>query len=138
VPPARQAAPRVRLGQRTEDGIAPTMFALIEHAVGRRPGAIAAMRGRVELRFHEQIDPVRMRFDGDEVLVEDGHWDRADLVVSGRLPHIVQITTAPNVGGVPNPVRAGGRAALGRIASGRVRVEGDRTLGRRLLSLLAL
>ena len=63
---------------------------------------------------------------------------RPDLVVSGSLPDVVHLTSAPMVGGVPNPLGTRGRAALGRLASRRVRLQGSSTLGRRLLRLLAL
>jgi hypothetical protein len=38
--------------------------------------------------------------------------------------------------GLPNPVARDGRAALARIADGRVRISGDRALARRLLAIL--
>ena len=40
--------------------------------------------------------------------------------------------------GVPNPARAHGRAALGRLRRRDVRIVGDRALGRKLLQLLEL
>jgi hypothetical protein len=63
-------------------------------------------------------------------------------VISGRLPDIVHFATVPTLQGrfhgVPDPRRPRGRKALGRIASGRVRIEGDRALARRVLRLLAI
>src|SRR5262245_45783465 len=105
--------PAVRLGVTTDDGIAPTMFGLLDRGLRQRPVLAREMRGRVELRFSEDIAPVRIAFDDGEILVEDGSWDGPDLVISGRLPHIVHLTTAPMLGGVPNPARAHGRAVLG-------------------------
>ncbi len=133
-----ERTPAVRLGQRSDDGIAPTVFALLERGVARRPGVVARMRGRVELRFEEDIAPVRIAFEGEAVVVEDGAWEAADLVVAGRLPHVVTLATAPMVAGVPNPVTRDGRSALGRLTRGHVTVAGDRALGRRLLRLLEL
>ena len=96
------------------------------------------MRGLIELRFEEDIAPIRIAFEGEEVVVEDGSWESPDLVVAGRLPHVVHLTTTPMLGGVPNPVSRHGRAALARRSRGHVIVDGDRALGRRLLRLLEL
>jgi hypothetical protein len=96
------------------------------------------MRGRIELRFEEGIAPVRLVFEDGAVVVEDGAWEEPDLRVSGRLPHVVALTVAPLVGGVPNPATGRGRSALAKVAGGQVRLEGDRALGRRLLRLLAI
>jgi hypothetical protein len=97
------------------------------------------MRGRVELRFAEDIAPVRIAFGGDAVVVEDGGWDEpADLVVEGRLPHVVHLTTTPMLAGIPNPATRHGRATLGRLRRRHVTVHGDRALGRSLLRLLEL
>ncbi len=135
----RQATqPALRLGATSAEGIAPTMFGLLDRGLRRRPELALEMRGLIELRFDEDILPVRIAFEEREVVVEDGSWEVADLVIAGRLPHIVHLTTAPMLGGVPNPVRAHGRSALGRLRRGEVRVQGDRALGRKLLALLEL
>ena len=81
---------------------------------------------------------MRLLFELEAVTVEDGPARQPDLVISGRLPHVVALATAPLVGGVPNPVSRRGRAALARMANRRVRVVGNRALGRKLLRLLAL
>ena len=130
--------PTVRLGELAEDGIAPSIFALVEHGVSKRPALAAETAGRVELRFTEGYPPVRIDFDGGEILVEDGGTGAPDLTISGSMPDIVHLTATPLVGGVPSPTSGRGRAALARMARGRVRIEGDRALGRKLLRLLAL
>jgi hypothetical protein len=131
-------APALRLGTTSDEGIAPTMYGLLERGLRERPHVAAEMRGLVELRFDEDIEPVRIAFEGDEVVVEDGSWEAADLVIAGRLPHIVHLTRAPMVAGVPNPARADGRTALSRLRRRDLRIEGDRALGRKLLALLEL
>jgi hypothetical protein len=135
---APTAAPGLRLGITDEDGIAPTIYALLDRGLRRRPEVARAMRGLVELRWDEDITPVRLAFEADEVVVEDGSWELPDLVIAGRLPHIVHLTTTPMLAGVPNPARAHGRAVLGRLRRRDVRFEGDRALGRKLLRLLEL
>ena len=110
------AAPGLRLGITGEDGIAPTIYALLERGLRGRPEVAREMRGLVELRWDEDITPVRLAFEAHEVVVEDGSWEMPDLVIAGRLPHIV----------------------LGRLRRRDVRIEGDRALGRKLLRLLEL
>ena len=135
---AEEASPGLRLGSTSDEGIAPTMYGLLDRGLRRRPRLASQMRGLVELRFDEDIEPVRIAFEGHEVVVEDGSWETADLVVAGRLPHIVHLTQAPMLAGVPNPARAHGRTALTRLRRGHLRIEGDRALGRKLLTLLEL
>ncbi len=133
-----RSSPDVRLGATTDDGIAASIFALVDRGAGRRPDLAMEMRGRIELCFAEDLAPVRLVFEEGAVVVEDGACDEPDLRISGRLPHVVALTVAPLVGGVPNPATVRGRSALAKVASGQVRVDGDRALGRRLLRLLAI
>jgi len=135
-------APSVRLGRMVEDGVAPSIFGLIERGIAREPELANQMRGRVVFRFSEDFSPLRIQFRPRSVVVEDGDSRKPDLVISGRLPDIVHFATVPTLKGrlhgVPDPRRPLGRRALGRLARGRVRIEGDRVLGRRLLRLLAV
>jgi hypothetical protein len=132
----------VRLGRMVENGVAPSIFGLIERGIAREPELAARMRGRVVFRFAENYSPLRITFRAKSVVVEDGDSRRPDLVITGRLPDIVHFATVPTLRGrlqgVPDPRRPHGRRAIGRIATRRVRVEGDRVLGRRLLRLLAV
>ena len=125
-----------------DDGVAPSILGLIERGISRDPALAAQMRGRVVFRFAEDFSPLRIAFRPKSVVIEDGDLRKPDLVVAGRLPDIVHMATVPTLrgrfSGVPDPRHARGRAALGRLADGRVAVEGDRTLGRRLLRLLAV
>jgi hypothetical protein len=135
--PAHHAVetPPLRLGATAKDGIGASIYALVERGVGRHPLLASRIRGEVELRFSEDLAPVRMTFSEQEVVVEDGPAHSPDLLVTGRLPDIVALTTAPLLGGWPNPALRRGRAALARLANGRVRISGDRTLARQLLRL---
>jgi hypothetical protein len=96
------------------------------------------MRGKVLIRFEEDYSPIRITFRANQVTVEDGDSRNPDLEVIGSLPDIVHFATAPTLRGVPNPARAKGRKAIGRIARRHVRVAGDSRLARGLLQLLAL
>ncbi len=134
--------PSVRLGRMVEDGVAPSIFGLIERGIAREPELASQMRGRVVFRFTEDFSPLRIHFKPRSVVVEDGDSRKPDLVITGRLPDIVHFATVPTLKGrlhgVPDPRRPRGRRALRRLADGRVRIEGDRVLGRRLLRLLAV
>ena len=125
-----------------EDGVAPSIFGLIERGIAREPELAAEMRGRVVFRFAEEFSPLRIHFRPRSVVVEDGDSRAPDLVIEGSLPDIVHFATVPTLRGrlhgVPDPRQPRGRKALRRLANGRVRIEGDRALGRRLLRLLAV
>ena len=142
-------APKLRLGRLADDGIAPSVYVLVERGVARRPALAREARGVVEFRFAEAIAPVRIDFTGSEIVVEDAGAEdgeaisgmrapEPDLVVSGRLPDIIRLTTAPTMAGLPSPMDPRGRTALRHLARGRVQVRGDRALGRRLMALMAL
>lgn len=138
VPGVSKPPPEVRLGRSVGNGVAPSMFGLLERGVERRPKLASSMRGRVALRFAEPFSPLRITFSPRSVTVEDGDFRTPDLAIAGSLPDIVHFATAPHVRGVPNPARVRGRAALARVARRHVRVTGDRALARKLLRLLAL
>jgi hypothetical protein len=134
--------PSVRLGRMVEDGVAPSIFGLIERGIAREPELAAQMRGRVVFRFAEDFSPLRIHFRPRSVVVDDGDSRKPDLVIEGSLPDIVHFATVPTLRGrlhgVPDPRQPRGRKALRRLADGRVKLTGDRVLGRRLLRLLAV
>jgi hypothetical protein len=82
--------------------------------------------------------PVRIAFADDVVLVEDGSVSAPDLRISGTLPDLVSLMVAPLVGGVPNPIAARGRAALGMVALRRVKIQGRLELTRRVLAVIQI
>ena len=133
---------RVRLGRRAETGVAPSIFGLLERGIEKRPEIAAQLRGRVVFRFAEDFSPLRITFRPKTVVVEDGDLRKPDLVIAGSMPDIVHLMTVPTLrgrlGGVPNPARPRGREALARIYRGRVRMEGDKSFGLKLLRLLAV
>jgi hypothetical protein len=128
--------PSVRLGSLTEGGLAPVILAIVERGVHRRPAIAATLRAEVELSTRGEFPPVRVVFGDTLVLVEDGHAVSPDLRVDGSLPDLISLMVAPLVGGLPSPVRARGRAALGMVVLRRVRIEGKLGLMRRLLALI--
>ena len=132
--------PRVKLGHQARNGVAAGLLALVERGAGKRPGVARELRGRVEIRFAENFAPVRLHFGDAHVLIEDGNGKRwkTDLVIEGSLPDVVQLATAPLIGGVPKPTNRRGRAALASVAARRVRIEGSPRLARRVMKLLEL
>jgi hypothetical protein len=77
-------------------------------------------------------------FGDRRVLVEDGPGVAPDLRIRGALPDLIGLMVAPLLGGVPMPINARGRAALGIVAQRRVRVEGQIGLMRRLLTVIRI
>ena len=136
--PAAARSPEVKLGQTVSHGIAPSMFALLDRGVIRRPDLAGAIEGKVVIRFREEISPVRVTFGRRVIRVEDGDLRHPDVVITGSLPHVVQLTMTPMRLGVPDFRDARGRAALLRVASGRVRLRGDIQLARRMLEMMAV
>lgn len=134
----RPAAPQVRLGRTHRNGIAPSLYALVDRAVQRDPLAAAQVRGRVVLRFREDYVPTRITFGKRMIRVEDGDLRQPDLAITGRLPDIVLITTARLRMGLPDPTDGRGRAALARIATGRLRISGDTGLARAFMELMRI
>jgi hypothetical protein len=136
----RERAP-VRLGHQAEGSIASALFVLVERGATRSPNAARGLRGRVELRFDEGYPPVSVAPDADGCLVvEDVHSESPDpeLVVTGPLPTVLELATAPRAAGLPSVRDRRGRAALATLARGGVRLEGSKLLGRRLLALIEL
>lgn len=122
--------------------MAPSILGLVERGIARDPKLAAEMRGRVVFRFAEEFSPLRVAFRPRSIVVEDGDLRKPDLVIAGRLPDIVHFATVPVLGGplhgVPDPRAPRGREAIARLARGRVRLDGDSALARRLLRLLAV
>jgi len=128
----------VRLGELAEGGLAPAIMAIVERGVTRRPERARALGIEVELRMEESYPPVRIAFGADHVLVEDGAAREPALRISGALSDLVALLVAPLLGGVPSPIDARGRAALGMFASRRVRIEGGLGRMRSFLGVIRL
>jgi hypothetical protein len=130
--------PAVRLGALQEGGLAPAIMVIVERGVQRRPAQARALRLDIELRMEEGYPPVRIVFGDDGVLVEDGPATAAALRISGSLPDLVALMIAPTVRGVPSPMDARGRAAIGLFTSRRVRIQGRIGALRSFVSVIRL
>lgn len=128
--------PAVELGALVPGGLAPAILAVVERGVAHRPALAADLAGEVELSTAGDYPPVRIRFAPLRVLVEDGPAADPDLRITGSLPDLVSLMVAPLLAGVPSPMQARGRAAIGLVALRRVRIEGRIRLTRRFLGLI--
>ncbi|MBO0769164.1 MAG: hypothetical protein J2O48_10830 [Solirubrobacterales bacterium] len=129
-------APLVQIGRIQDGGLAPAVAAIVERGVRRRP-QLAPGELEVELKVEGPYPATRILFSGSKVLVEDAHAEAPQLRVEGPLTDLIHLMSAPvAVFGLPNPIRPHGRAALSKVATGRVRFEGPMALRRRLLQLL--
>lgn len=131
----------VVLGRVVDGSIAASICALVERGVLLRPEIAEGLRASVLLRFAEGYPSVRIDFrGGDEVVVGD-HDDpdvACDLIIEGALPDVIALTAAPLAGGLPRPTSPAGRAALARLADGRIELDGPLRLARPVLRLLSV
>ena len=132
--------PLILLGAGHGASVTASIYAIVDRGAQLRPQLARELRGSVLLEFTEGYVPTRIDFRGDEIDVADGsEQDRAhDLLVQGSLPDIVALIAAPLAGGLPKPTSAQGRAALARLADGRVEFEGPLRLARGLMRLLSV
>jgi hypothetical protein len=134
----RRMSPVV-LGRHHDGGLAPAVVAIVERGVARDPALAASLLLEIEVRVEEPYPPVRIVFVPGTVLVEDEPGEAPELRVEGRIGDLVSLLVAPvGFGGVPSLARAKGRAALGKVVFGHVRIEGRLSQLRRLLALLRL
>jgi hypothetical protein len=137
--PASAVPPlEMKLGTVAEGGLAPAILAVVERGAVHRPALAGGLNAEVELSTRGDYPPVRIVFTGRTVLVEDAPASKPDLRISGALGDLVSLMVAPLVRGVPSPMRARGRAAIGLVALRRVRIEGRIGLTRRFLSLISI
>lgn len=130
---------KVRLGRTGGGSVTAAVFAFVERGALLRPQHAGELRGSVLLRFTEDYRAIEIDFRGEEIVVSDAHdADRAhDLVVEGAFHDFAALIAAPLTGGLPRPTSAIGRAAIGRLADGRIEFEGPLRLARGLLRLIS-
>lgn len=119
-------------------GIAPSIYALVERGVLKRPEHAGAVRGRVQLRFCDAFPPVAIVFAEGGIEVFDGEAGRANLTLTAGLADLVLLTTAPLRMGMPSPASARGRAVLQKMAAGQIKLSGDLGLARAMLAVMRI
>lgn len=130
--------PSVELGNVGDRSVAATVYGLVDRGVNLRPGLAAEMEGSVRITFAEGYTPVRVTFGPGAIRVGDDEGGPADLEVQAALTDFVLCVSAPLAAGVPKPTSRAGRAALARMADGRVDFSGSLGLGRKLLALMSV
>jgi hypothetical protein len=128
--------PAVSLGELREGGLAPALLAIVERGVHHRPAVAHGFRAEIVLCFEDRYPPVRITFGERGVVVQDGPAPAPDLTITGSLSDQVSLMVAPLMKGVPSPIRGRGRAALGLVAQGRIKVEGKLALMRKFLTII--
>ena len=131
-------APVVTLGTIEPGGLAPAILAIVERGVRLRPELARTIAAEVELLVDPAYPPVRVCFAAEAVVVEDAPASAPDLRVRGELGDLIALLVAPAIGGVPLPFTPRGRAAIGMVASRRIRVRGRPRLLRRLLAVIRI
>ena len=129
---------RVELREVGDRSVAATVYGLLDRGVQLRPELARGMSGSVRITFAEGYAPVLIRFGGERIEIGDDAGGSVDLEVQAALTDFVLCVSAPLTGGVPKPTSKAGRAALARIADGRVDFTGKLGLGRRLLQLMSV
>jgi hypothetical protein len=128
----------VELREVGDRSVAATVFGLLERGVNLRPDVAEAMDGTIRIVFAEGYAPVLIKFGAQRIEVGDDAGGPVDLEVQAALTDFVLCVSAPLAGGVPKPTSKAGRAALARLADGRVDFTGKLGLGRRLLQLMSV
>ena len=132
------AIPDVVLGPVGDRSVAATVYGLLDRGVGLRPELAGEMEGRVRMTFTEGFAAVRVDFRRERILVADDDGGVVALEVKAALTDFVLCISAPLTRGVPKPTSKLGRAALARMADGRVAFTGSLGLGRKLMRLLSV
>ena len=121
-----------------DQSVAATVYGLLDRGVSIRPDVAAETLGTVRITFAEGYAPVLIRFGGDLIEVGDDAGARSTSRCRRRYP--TSSSSSPRrwrAGSRSRPARLG-RAALARIADGRVDFSGKLGLGRKLLQLMSV
>ena len=118
--------PEVVLADAEPNGLARMLAGLLEANLDRRPGRAALLRPAVvEVDAADAGVVVTVRLDGRGVRVSNGAAaPRPDVRVRASGHDLLALSAAPLRFGFPDPLRREGRAVLGLIVSGKVRVSG--------------
>jgi hypothetical protein len=133
---------KVTLGPVGTRSLTPTVYGLLDRGARLRPDLAAEVRGRVRITFADDHADVRVVLTGTEIVVADHDLaasdDAVDLEIRAGLHDLVVLMAAPLAKGLPKPTNRQGRAALGRLADGRVDFVGSLGLARRFLRLMSV
>lgn len=120
-------------------GLASMVAELIEQNLARDPARRALLRPSVAVLDAPDADvTVFLRIERDEVRVGDGDVPDAHVRVRSDAGRLLDLTTTPLRFGLPDPLRPEGRAILGDLLRGRLRIRGSLLHPLRLLRLTKL
>lgn len=116
----------VVLADAEPNGLARMLAGLLEGNLARRPERAALLRPAVvQIDAADAGVAVTVRLDAGRVRVSNGAaGPRPDVRVRASGHDLLALSASPLRFGFPDPFRREGRAVLGRIASGKVRVSG--------------
>jgi hypothetical protein len=106
-------------------GLASMVADLIEQNLARDPTRTALLRRSVAVLDAPDADvTVFLRIERDGVRVGDGDVPDAHLRIRSDSGRLLDLTTAPLRAGLPDPLRPEGRAIVGDLLRGRIRIRG--------------
>ena len=106
-------------------GLATLVGGLIEQNLARDPARQRLLRPSLaSIVAPDAGVGITLRIDPGRVLVIGGQDPRAPVAVSADSERLLALTAAPLRFGLPDPLRPQGRAVIGDILAGRVRVRG--------------
>lgn len=135
---AEAGVPAVVLGETGTHSVAATVYGLLDRGCRLRPELAGQLRGRIRLCFAEDYADVVLDGSGEVIVVGDDPGGPVDAELHASLPDFVTVISAPLARGVPRPTDRRGRAALARLADGRVDFTGSFRLARLLLRLMSV
>lgn len=110
---------------REPSGLASMVADLIEQNLARDPTRTALLRRSVAVLDAPDADvTVFLRIERDGVRVGDGDVPDAHLRIRSDSGRLLDLTTAPLRAGLPDPLRPEGRAIVGDLLRGRIRIRG--------------
>jgi hypothetical protein len=110
---------------REPSGLASMVADLIEQNLARDPARRALLRKSVAVLEAPDADvTVFLRIERDGVRVGDGDVPDAHLRIRSDSGRLLDLTTAPLRGGLPDPLRPEGRAIVGGLLRRRIRIRG--------------
>jgi hypothetical protein len=110
---------------REPSGLASMVADLIEQNLARDPTRRALLRKSVAVLEAPDADvTVFLRIERDGVRVGDGDVPDAHLRIRSDSGRLLDLTTAPLRGGLPDPLRPEGRAIVGGLLRRRIRIRG--------------
>jgi hypothetical protein len=106
-------------------GLASMVADLIEQNLARDPPRRALLRRSVAVLDVPDADvTVFLRIERDGIRVGDGDVPDAHLRIRSDSGRLLDLTTAPLRGGLPDPLRPEGRAIVGDLLLRRIRIGG--------------